>query len=114
MATKTKVSVVARDITEETTATTPNGFPDVELVPITILQKICIRAARTYVFAVLGLMGYSAVAVNGLPTPMPIGEFTINLQTALQMAVAPTILSILFNLAALFAKMDESSPSIMA
>ncbi len=111
MATKPKVLVTkASGITEAVTAKTPDDMPDVTLVPMTAVARLFIRTLKFYISAVLGLLGYSAVASIA---PMPVDQFTLDITTALTMALAPTVVNFLFNATVLLGKFDEQLPELM-
>ena len=112
MAAKPKVVVTAREsaISETVTAKTPDNMPDVTLVPMTAVVRLFIRTLKFYISAVLGLLGYGAVSTIA---PMPVDKFTIDMTTALTMALAPTVINFLFNATVLLGKFDEQLPELM-
>lgn len=114
MALPTKKVVVTErgNLNVPTVAETSTNKPDVLLVPLSILRRISIRAARVYIQSVLGVLGYSAVST--VVPQLPFQEFSNTFANALLLAIGPTVISILVNLLILFTKLDESQPELMA
>lgn len=97
-------------VSAPTVISTPAGLPDMILVPLTITRRLVIRAIKTYLSSLLGVLGYGVASTL---VPLPLGEFTTNLATAASLAVAPTVMNVLINLLILFTKLDESHPEVM-
>lgn len=108
---RTKVVVTDRDIKSNSVAETRAGLPDILLIPMGYTKRIVIRAAKTYVSSILGVLGYGVT--SSLVPGLPYNEFTTNLLNASLMAVGPTVINILINLLILLTQLDESVPETM-
>ena len=84
--------------------------PDV--IYLSALKRIIIKATKTYLSTILGILGYGVVGevVPGLP----FAEFSQNFLTAASLSIAPTIANILLNLLIFVTKLDESMPESVA
>ncbi len=81
------------------------------------LAQIVVRAARTYIQALVGFLG---VAVMGKPVldqvgvTIPAGDFLELLKACSSLAVAPTILSLLMNTGEFLTALDAKFPKLRA
>lgn len=88
------------------TAKTPGKLPDVFIQAVSPLKNVVIRALRTFIQTVLGILSASMVA----PKLLPAGDFLHLLGVAASLSVAATVISVLQNALELLAKMDQTNP----
>jgi hypothetical protein len=108
-----KTIVTKRDDSIPTTveARTPQAMPNVTVIPMTALKQTLVRAARTYVMSLSGLLLAGGIGADQGVLP---NEFGLLLWTCAGMALAPTVMSILANAAELLARIDEQFPQMRA
>lgn len=83
----------------------------VQVVTMPAWQMIAIRAARTYIQCLIGFLGATPAATAlGIPLPQFGNQFVV----AASLAVAPTVVAILMNLAEVLTNLDVSQPSLRA
>lgn len=78
------------------------------VVYMTSAKRILIRAIKTYLSTLIGLLGYGVVG-EVVPN-LPLAEFSQNFLSAASLAFAPTMANILLNLLIFVTKLDESMP----
>lgn len=83
-------------------------IPDPTVVYMTAFKRILIRAAKTYLSTMIGVLGYGVVG-EVVPT-LPLVEFSQNFLNAASISIAPTIANILLNTLIFVTKLDESLP----
>jgi hypothetical protein len=82
--------------------------PDPTVVYMTSVKRIVIRAIKTYLSTLIGVLGYGVVG-EVIPT-LPLADFTQNFLMAASISVAPTVANILLNTLIFVTKLDESLP----
>ena len=106
---RTAVVTKRADVPSNALAPTPIGSSDIVVVALTPVRRIAVRALRTYLMALLGLLGAGAV---GAYMPQPVTEFWPALRAAAGMALAPAIVSALWNTLELVQGLDDSHPEL--
>ena len=89
-------------------AQTAADIPNVTIVTMPWYLAALVRAARVYIMTLLGLLGASATGI----APVAFSDFSVALLSALQTAVAPAIVSLLWNTGELLSKLDETRPEL--
>lgn len=108
-----KVVVTADDsLNKKVTAETPSGLPDIIVKPLTIIQRILIRAAKVYTSSLIAFMGASLVGISVVPQG-DLNQFITTLYTAMQLACIPTIGATILNISIFLSKLDESAPEVL-
>lgn len=76
-------------------------------------QMVLVRAARTYIQA---LLGFLTASQSGLAAAVgiPIGEFGNQFYVAATLAVAPTVIAFLMNLGEILSDLDVNRPRLRA
>jgi hypothetical protein len=108
---KTIVTKREDSIERNVTARTPEGSPDVRVIPMTMVKQTFVRALRTYVMSLSGLLLAGGIGADQGVLPDRFGSL---LWACAGMALAPTVMSVLTNMAELLARIDESFPQMRA
>ncbi len=96
---------------------TPGRRPNIVIQAMTPFAQVAVRGARTYLQGLVGflLLGLAAKPVlANLGVVIPPGDFLEAFKVAAGLALAPTVISLLQNLAELFGRLDESFPKLRA
>lgn len=112
--TDVKTIVTRRDDTvpHSVMAKTPASTPaNVQVIAMSAIAQTLIRALRTYVMSLSGLLLAGGVGADRGVLP---SEFGPLLWTCAGMALAPTMMSFLANFGELLLKLDESFPQMRA
>lgn len=106
-----KTVVVARKegIETDTIGKTPGDLPNINAKAVPAWQLIGIRALRVYLQSLLAVLGADAA---GLVAVAPLGSFSGHLLAAVQMALAPAVVSLLWNSLEVLNKLDVSHPQL--
>lgn len=89
---------------------TPGPLPNWKVVVVPGFFQAVVRAVRTYLQAVVGLLGGSMTGV--LPAPVPVGDFWAALMFAAGAALLPAMVSLLWNLSELLGQWDKTRPEL--
>jgi hypothetical protein len=93
-----------------TVVTTPSGERNVVLTYITPFVVIAIRAGKTYVQTLIGLM---TASVTGAATNvLPVGDFMHTLYVCAGLSVGAAVMSMLTNLAVFLTELGDKFPSL--
>lgn len=92
----------------------PGHLPDYVISAVTPLVAVLVRAAKTYVNTIGGLL-MAAYATTGTEAQfVPPGDFFHTLQHVAGIAVAPAVISLITNAGLLLSKLDQKFPSLQA
>lgn len=107
------VTTVARneEIPSGTLAKTVGDQPNVIVKAIQPMIIVLVRAARTFLQVLVGLLTAGATGMGS--GVLPVGDFATLLKVSASLAVAPAVVSIIQNVIELLAKMDQSSISTL-
>lgn len=109
---KTIVTKREDTVPASVTATTPTRTPaNVRVVAMTAVAQILVRAIRTYIMSLSGLLTAGGIGADRGVLPDAFGPL---LWTCAGMALAPTVMSVLGNAAELMMRLDESLPQLRA
>lgn len=89
-------------------ATTKADEPNVKIIALPWWQMIGIRVLRVYLFGVVGFLGTGFAGLTGS------GDVKDKLLSALTLAAAPAIMSLLQNTLEILTKLDITNPTIRA
>jgi hypothetical protein len=96
-----------------TVVATPAGVPDFQVVVVPGLVRALVRSARTYIQVLIaGLVGVAVPAAGMLPDPLPPMDAGTKIVAVAGAALLPAFVSLLWNVAELLAKLDESAPEL--
>jgi hypothetical protein len=112
--TDVKAIVTRRDDTvpHSVLAHTPSSTPsNVQVIAMTAIAQTVIRAARTYVTSLTGLLAAGGIGADRGVLP---NEFGPLLWTCAGMALAPAAMSFLLNFGELLARLDQHFPQMRA
>jgi hypothetical protein len=85
------------------------------MVALSPARIVLTRAARVYIQSLVGfLTAVLTGAAGAAGVQIPAGDFAHQLLTCASLAVAPTVMSVLMNVAELLAKLDETNPQLRA
>ena len=94
--------------TSEHTIATPIGVPDLTTIPLSRARQVGIRAARTYLQALVGfLVAGGTGAAQAVGVPMPVGDFWALALTSGSLAVAPAAIALLQNAVEILGEFDS-------
>lgn len=107
-----KVLAVARSHTEETIAAqVPDGQSELCVVVVSAARVVVTRGLRTYLQALLGFLGATAIGV--IPTdPVAPPEAWQRLVFAAGLALWPAVISVLQNVLELLGRVDVTRPEL--
>jgi len=89
---------------------TPQGQPNIILKVVTPFMVLLIRAAKTYVQTLSGLM---ATSISGSASQiLPAGDFFHTLTVCAGLSIGAAVMSILTNLPILFSELGEKFPTL--
>jgi hypothetical protein len=94
-------------------ATTSGEEPNVQVKTLPWYAMILIRAGRVYLQSFLGFLTAGGLGVAEA-AGVPLGQFGNVAVTALQLAVAPATISLLWNTMEILTKLDTSHPQMRA
>lgn len=100
-----------------TIVSTPGQRPDLVIKLMTPIAQVLVRAARTYVQGLIGFLVLGVAAkplAEGLGVVIPPGDFWAAFQVAAGLATAPTVISLLQNVAELLGRVDALFPQFRA
>lgn len=92
-------------------ALTPDDVPDVKVVAMSMTRIMFVRALRTYLTALTGILSAGGIGLDQGALP---NEFGPLLLSALQMSLGPAVMSLLLNGTELLTKVDQSWPQVRA
>lgn len=87
---------------------TPKGQSDVLVKVISPIAAISIRVAKTYVQSLIGFLAASGLGLA--PSVLPSGDFVHLMAKAAGLAVAPAVMSLLYNLSTLLTDLGDKFP----
>jgi hypothetical protein len=99
------------EIEHSTAANTPGDQPNARLIPMQPFKIVLIRAARTYLNVVIGLLTAAGVGADGGMMPNDFGPLMLSV---LQLGLAPAVMSIIMNSSELLTKIDVNFPQLRA
>lgn len=109
-----KTIVTKRDDTVPATviAQTPLSTPvNIQVVAMTAVAQIIVRATRTYLMTLIGLLSAGGIGLDKGALPDTFGAL---MWTSAGMALAPAVMSVLVNLGELLLKIDQRLPELRA
>jgi hypothetical protein len=92
-------------------AQTPYGSPNIQVIAMSVFRQVFVRAARTYITSLTGLLTAGGIGFDKGVLP---NEFGPLLWACAGMALAPTVMSVLLNVGELLARFDQSHPQLRA
>lgn len=91
---------------------TPDHLPNMIIQYVSPLVQIVVRAAKTYLNVLTGLL--AAGAAGTMPQVLPSGDFFHLLAKCSGLAIAPAVMSVIINAGVLMSKLDQKFPTLQA